>query len=138
LPSLARLSDRPKVFLLHESYVKGGGAAQMKTHSVCWGRRTERSAVRATLLILAVLSVLALSACDGEATYTPPPPTAIQADTPTAVASPASAEQSAPTQAVASTPTPFAPPASTPEDYPVPPTLEPVTPQAYPESSGGS
>ena len=115
----------------------------MKTQFARSGRRARKRGLWAAMLILAALS-LALSACDGDATYTPPPPTAIGKDEPATVESPAVSEQSTPTQVVASTPvpiespTPLPPPATKPEDYPAPPTLAPVTPQAYPQSSGGS
>jgi len=121
----------------------------MKGNSVCPKKTGKRYRIASVMLMLAALPVLVLglSACDGEATYTPPPPTSVgkdeaaTADTPSAasVDTPTQAPVDTPTQAPVDTPaeppTPLPPPSATPEGYPAPPAPEASTPVAYPEAT---
>jgi len=116
----------------------------MKGNSVCPKRNGKMYRVASVMLVLAVMSVLVigLSACDGEATYTPPPPTIVGEDETATADTPSAASADTPTQAPVDTPaqppTPLPPPTATPEGYPAPPTPKVSTPVAYPEATSSS
>ena len=116
----------------------------MKGNSVCPGNISKRCRITSVMLILAVMSVLilGLSACDGEATYTPPPPTTVGKDETATANTPSASSVDTPTQAPIDTPTqthtPLPPPTARPEGYPVPPTPDVATPVAYPEATSSS
>lgn len=116
----------------------------MKGYSVCPEKIGKRYRIASVMLLLAVISVLVLglSACDGEATYTPPPPTTVGKDETATADTPSAASVDTPTQAPVDTPaqppTPLPPPTARPEGYPAPPTPEVSTPVAYPEATSSS
>ena len=118
----------------------------MKESSVRTGETRRRCEIVPILLVLAALCalILSLTACDGDATYTPPAPTAIGRDESSTAETPVSARSATPAQVPTDTPipaqspTPLPPPTATPEGYPVAPTPEVATPAAYPEASTGS
>ena len=104
--------------------------------------RMRHATMLLALMVFCVLT-LGLTACDGEATYTPPPPTTIGREenvvkeTPAAgISTPAQVHGETPVSARSATPPP--PPSETPEGYPAPPTPEPGTPVPYPVATTSS